>query len=301
MYDTSFKAVYHDKANKGLLINLINQTLPDEVEKVKDITEYLDRELSNDIAIGIDSRLDLICETDSGSRVIVEVQRQKFSSFMDRCLFYMSDVYYRQLSIGDDYNQLRPVYLIAILDYAYPHPDEHLWDSDNFISRYGFTELRTGELGTRNFFIIFAEAKRFTKSIEECRSERDFIFYWFLHGWKFDKETTPKQFEAMPRMMELIKASEVASFSAEKKLKYDREIMTELDRINYEREQQQKDRAAGFAEGLAEGREEGREEGISEGEHNKAVETARKMKADGLSIELILKYTGLNEATVMQL
>ncbi len=43
-----------------------------------------------------------------------------------------------------------------------------------------------------------------------------------------------------------------------------------------------------------EGKIEGKVEGKIEGERNKAIETAKKMKSDGLSTELILKYTGLS-------
>jgi predicted transposase/invertase (TIGR01784 family) len=43
-----------------------------------------------------------------------------------------------------------------------------------------------------------------------------------------------------------------------------------------------------------EGKEEGRNEGRLEGEKIKAVETARKMLADGMDIPLIAKYSGLS-------
>jgi len=42
------------------------------------------------------------------------------------------------------------------------------------------------------------------------------------------------------------------------------------------------------------GKEEGREEGRAEGEHNMAIETARKMKADGMPADVIAKYTDLS-------
>ena len=42
------------------------------------------------------------------------------------------------------------------------------------------------------------------------------------------------------------------------------------------------------------GREEGIAEGREEGSRNKAIETAKNMKADGMSNELICKYTGLS-------
>ena len=293
MYDASFKAVYMDRANKGLLINLINQILPDEVEKVQDIIEYLDRELSSDISLGKSSRLDMICLTDTGDRVIVELQRKSYSTFMDRCLYYMSDVYRRQLEVGMDYQDLHSVYLISILDYAYPHEDERQWDSDHFISRYCLKEIRTGEIGTKKFFINFAETKRFTKSLEECRDEKDFLFYWFLHGWEFEKGSMPEQFENFPRMRELVRASEIAAFSAEKKLKYDTEIMTELDQLNYEMEQKRLNLAKGYASG--------HQDGYTEGENNKALEMARKMKADGVPVENIIKYSGLSKQRIEEL
>ena len=49
------------------------------------------------------------------------------------------------------------------------------------------------------------------------------------------------------------------------------------------------------------GEKKGREEGRAEGERDKALESARRMKADGMSAELIAKYTGLDIETVNSL
>ena len=57
----------------------------------------------------------------------------------------------------------------------------------------------------------------------------------------------------------------------------------------------------GIAQGKAEGREEGRTEGITEGEQNKAREIAMRLIADGMSVEQIVQYTGLDRETVEQL
>ena len=43
MSDPGFKIVYGDRANKELLIDLLNAVLPEEAE-VEDIIEYRDRE-----------------------------------------------------------------------------------------------------------------------------------------------------------------------------------------------------------------------------------------------------------------
>ena len=98
-------------------------------------------------------------------------------------------------------------------------------------------------------------------------------------------------------MRELVRASEIAAFSAEKKLKYDTEIMTELDQINYEMEQKRLNLAQGYASGHQDGYTEGRESGISEGK----LEMARKMKADGVPVESIIKYSGLSQRSIEEL
>ena len=153
--------------------------------------------------------------------------------------------------------------------------------------------------------INFAETKRFTKSLEECRDEKDFLFYWFLHGWEYEKGSMPEQFESFPRMRELVRASEIAAFSAEKKLTYDTEIMTELDQINYEMEQKRLNLAEGYAsghqDGFNSGYTEGRESGISDGENNKALEMARKMKAKGMSVKDIAEISGLSKQCIEEL
>ncbi|MGM9764514.1 MAG: hypothetical protein ACI3ZQ_10890, partial [Candidatus Cryptobacteroides sp.] len=49
------------------------------------------------------------------------------------------------------------------------------------------------------------------------------------------------------------------------------------------------------------GREEGRKEGQEEGAMNKAIETAKNFKDNGVDIELIAKCTGLSVEQVKEL
>ncbi len=62
-----------------------------------------------------------------------------------------------------------------------------------------------------------------------------------------------------------------------------------------------KGRAKGLAEGIAKGRSEGLAEGRAEGEKLKQEAIARGMKADGLSIEMIVRYTGLSAEDIENL
>ncbi|MGM9762793.1 MAG: hypothetical protein ACI3ZQ_02075, partial [Candidatus Cryptobacteroides sp.] len=62
------------------------------------------------------------------------------------------------------------------------------------------------------------------------------------------------------------------------------------ERINWTK----KGREEGIAEGREEGLKEGKQTGRAEGREEGKIEAAKNMKADGMSNELICKYTGLS-------
>ena len=127
---------------------------------------------------------------------------------------------------------------------------------------------------------IFAQLPRFKLELSECKTRRDFLFYWFKYSWFY--ESIPEALEDVPLIKDVVEASWIAGFSQEKLENYEMDMKTELD-YRWELKQER-----------LEGREEGREEGVK----MKALETAKKMLADGLSIDLIAKYTGLSIETV---
>ena len=54
-------------------------------------------------------------------------------------------------------------------------------------------------------------------------------------------------------------------------------------------------------EGIREGIKEGMEKGMEKGEQKKQIEIARKMREDGISIDTIIKYTGLQSSDIENL
>ena len=87
----------------------------------------------------------------------------------------------------------------------------------------------------------------------------------------------------------LAEVAEVSKLSKKERLEYDHALKRFRDTINAITGAEMK----GRTEGLAKGRAEGRAEGRLEGERAKAIDTALRMKADGLPSETIAKYTGL--------
>ena len=57
----------------------------------------------------------------------------------------------------------------------------------------------------------------------------------------------------------------------------------------------------GFRKGEVKGRAEGRVEGRAEGRNEEKIGIARKLKADGMAIDIIAKYTGLTSEEIASL
>ena len=90
--DAGFKAVFGEKRNKDVLIDLLNVVLP-ERKHIMDI-RYATTELPGFTLENKSVRLDLRCTGDDGTEFIVEVQRYAQENIFRRCILYAS---YRRL------------------------------------------------------------------------------------------------------------------------------------------------------------------------------------------------------------
>ena len=81
------------------------------------------------------------------------------------------------------------------------------------------------------------------------------------------------------------RACNVAGFSPQKKIQYEKTMMNEMDYRAAMKYREEK--------GRMEGREEGLKQGMEEGEKKGKLEIARKMLARGMDVESIAELTGL--------
>ena len=311
MRDSGFKAVLVDRNNKQLLIRMLNCILPEEA-RISDILSYHDREQSVDYVGAKKTFLDLVCVGDTGDTFNVEVQQKVDDCFFQRCVYYGCGLYHGELSEGDYYSALKPVYVIAFLGENFRHENESLWNRDNIIARYRMIEERTGEFAPSTLFVIFAELKRFTKTFEECTTEQDKLFFWFKNSWKYKQ--LPERFTGDVFISNLANACWVAGFTKEKYNEYMSAMKNERDLLYqmkiYHDRGFEEGREEGRAVGLEEGREEGREEGLAagekkgraegleegrkEGERDKAIAIARNLLTQGMPVETISQCVGLS-------
>ena len=290
--DVGFKAVFSDRNNKDILIGVLNQILPPEA-RIEDIKEYSDREQRRDVPYGKKTVLDLVCVDRDDRTFVVEMQASEEDFFFERCVYYASGLYHLELSDGVRYKGLRPVYVVSFLNYRLRHDDESLWDTDHFISHWRFTEKRTGMVADQTISVIFVEMTLFTKTLEECVTEFDRLFYIFKNSGGFQR--IPEWIEEAGGISRrLAEACEVAAFDKEKKLKY------EIDKMNEWDIQAQKEYAVrkGLEEGLQKGLREGREEGLEQGREETRLSIARKLFEAGTPVDVIVNCTGVDDGTI---
>lgn len=89
----------------------------------------------------------------------------------------------------------------------------------------------------------------------------------------------------------------VANLSEADRLAYDKAV----DRYNVSRIVEDDIREKAMTEGYEKGREKGEKEGRAEGRAEERLEVARKLKMNGVSMELIIQVTGLSAEEINML
>lgn len=106
----------------------------------------------------------------------------------------------------------------------------------------------------------------------------------------------------------LARLAAVADLSEENRIAYDKALdryrvnqIVEEDERRKNEEMRRKAAEEGMKEGIREGIKEGMEKGMEKGEQKKQIEIARKMREDGISIDTIIKYMGLQSSDIENL
>ncbi len=111
--DFGFKKLF---AYPRLLLAFVNAVIPPADSAVE--ISLINTEVSGDAADKRRVIYNLRCLTSDGRTIIVEVQRLHTPYFKERTLYYAMRTFSAQVEIGDRYYDLKPVYLIALIDFA---------------------------------------------------------------------------------------------------------------------------------------------------------------------------------------
>ena len=300
-FDWAIKRILRDKANKEVLEGLITVLLGEPVT----ITEILESEGNQDAREDKTNRVDVKARTAKGEYIIVEVQLTKERDFFQRILFGTAKTITDQISIGQDYGVIRKIYSINILYFDFGSGDDYAYHG--VTSFHGMTKKDSVlQLNTENERkYISAETKRITTP------EEVFPEYFLLIVDRFNEVAKTPIEEWMDYLKDAVIKENTTTpglQAAREKLAY--MSMTEKERRAYQdymvsvhaaKDAWDTLRDEGREEGREEGYAEGREEGIKEGIKETKREDARKMKALGLSQDVIAQVTGLTPQEIDRL
>ena len=284
--DDWFKRTFGTEPNKGLLIMLLKELIPEH--DIKDLT-YVQQEHINPFPGKKDALIDVECVDTDGTRFIVEMQVAKQRFFYERSLFYSTFGIQQQVekSSSMDYG-FPPVYFVGFMDFSLHE------GSDRVLYRYSLREKETGEEMTGSLQFVFLELTNCRKALTPEATLLD-NFCYALHNMEHLTDRPEELKEEI--FKRLFKTAEIATFTPEERIKYENDMTTERDIQNYISYAREKGLEEGMEKGMEKGREEGREEGRAEGMAN----AARNMLAEGFSIDLVVKCTGLSIEQVKEL
>ena len=300
--DFVFKRIFGTEKYKAATIGLLNSII--EGVNIVDV-EFLNTELGRENADDKNCIIDVLAADRNGNRYIVEMQNAKQPTFLQRMVYYTSKVIaHLDGEVGIQEYNLRSTYAIAFLNFNAETITE--------ISGRYHLHYHTIESGCGNklpsspeyhFFDLKEFARIFRKSSREITNATDYWLY-LLTGSK-EMDGMPGWAEGDKAYEAYFEASAVSNFTPQETIKYDKDMMTERDRINsinYARQEgEQKGLRKGLKEGERKGREEGREEGLQEGERKKQREIALAFKAKGVDVGMIAACTGLSLDEVTKL
>ena len=283
--DFGFKKLFNSEPNKDLLISFLNALLSDQ-PNIIDIS-YLPIEHFGSYG----SRraiFDVYCQTEAGTKFIVEMQNVYQQFFKDRSIFYTTFPIQEQAKAGEDWNfELKEVYTVGLLNFAF-HDGK---TPDNcYRTEVKLMDTKTKEVFYDKLTMIYIELPKFTKQEGELETMMD--------KWLFLLKNMSRLFDRPQALQERIfkkafEQAEIALFTPDEQRGYQDSVKAYRDINNAIVTAKREGKAEGLLEGKAQGLLEGKAEGILEGERKKAFEIARNLKKAGVDAMVIQSTTGL--------
>ena len=212
--DFGFKKLFGIEPNKELLIDFLNQLLP-AIHKVKNLSYTKDEQLG-DNKHERKAIFDLYCESESGEKFIVEVQKAKQNFFKDRSVYYSTFPIQEQAQKGDWDFKLSAVYTIGILDFVF---NEHK-NQDEILHTVKLKDQK-GTIFFDKLTYIYIELPKFQKTEKQLQNQFEKWLYVFRH--LANLQNRPKVLQEKI-FLKLFEVAEIASFSAEEKVQYEESL-----------------------------------------------------------------------------
>jgi len=280
--DFGFHKIFGTEANKGLLIDFLNEVIKDE-GRITEI-EYLRSEQWGFVEANRKAVFDIFCKTKNGESFIVEMQKAKQVYFQDRSIFYASLPILNQAPKNVWNFRLKAVYLVAVLDFVIF--DEFEDDQKYVVEHVYLMRERTKTPYSNKLKFAFVELPKFKKKEKELETHFDKWLYLLRNLPKLKNRPESvggKVFD------ELFDSADIKRLTTEDMEAYKKSVLEYYD----------------VQSAMMCAREEGREEGILKGRKEgiqKGIEKViQKCLQKNMAIEDIVFLTGYSKEQIMQL
>ena len=297
-FDWAIKRLLRQKANFDVLEGFLTVFLNEKVT----IVDILESEGNQQNADDKFNRVDIKAKNSKGEIIIVEVQNTSELYYLERILYGVAKAITEHIHLGNSYQEVKKVYSISILYFDLGKGADYLYVGQNdFVGVH-----------TRDNLII--TAKEEGAIVQRMPSEIFPTYYLVrvnnfndvakspLEEWmRYLKEGIINEDTKAPGLKEARQKLQYYSMSDADRHAYDEHVNAVMIQNDVLGSAKLEGLEQGRAEGRAEGRVEGRKEGRAEGRKEGILETARKMKEQGLDTEMICTVTGLSEDDIKSL
>ena len=298
--DFAFKRIFGNSEHKGVLISFLNAVLDLKHERQIVQVELADPYQVPRLPHLKDTLLDVNAIDQCGREFVVEMQVEHQRYFHKRALYYNSKAYTNQLPRGTDYDKLKKVYFIGVLNF-------NALAGTDYLSRHLILDKDTNEQFFNDFEFCLIELPKFTKHESDLQGIVDkWLFFLKYLG---SEEGKDKNFEHIfsdePPILEALDTARFHSMSAREVRLY--EYREDRRRVEVENlrtailDGHEAGHAKGHAKGHAEGHAEGHAQGHSEGLAQGHSEGLAKGRAEGEQIGLEKGRTEVQRQTALKL
>ena len=283
--DWGFK---HLMGHEPQMRSFLNSLLSEEYGEIKSLT-FENVEVLSDRKGGRGVIFDLFCTTDSGDKIIVEMQNYSQLFFKTRANYYLYTLMTKVLGRGVDWNKMKKdiPHLIGIffLGKRMGTETKAIIETEEFdrIEKTPFWDrMRKYFIILENFDFTELEQPSFKDCwIEIIKNLGDNMYK--IHPSVYEK--------ADPALLELIERAQVGNLSDDEYLRYEAGLKALEDYIDFD--EMLAEAQAKAAEAKAEGR--------AEGERRTQIETAKRMLALGMELDAIIMVSNLSKEEIEKL
>ena len=298
-FDWAMKHLLRDKANFDVLEGFLTALLNEDIK----ILHILESESNQDAENMKFNRVDLLVEDSRQRKIIIEIQNNRETDYLERLLFGTSKVIVDNHKLGEPYKNIAKIISVSILYFNLGTGDDYIY--------FGKTEFKGMHTGTpllvkerkevpnplKNRF-YFREKDIFPKYFLIKTEKFEDIIESPLDEWIYMIKNSEVKAEFKSKNIQIAKAKlDYMKMSAAEKRRHDRYLMdlaSEKDIIDNAKK-----------EGLQEGLEKGEEIGLEKGKELERIAKNKQVISAGhkagLSISLLAQMTGLSEKEVKEI